>query len=49
MKKLSNKDVLEIRNLLKTSNLKQWEIAEMYNVSRTNISAIATRRSRKYI
>lgn len=32
MKKLSNKDVLEIRDLLKTSNLKQWEIAEMYNV-----------------
>ena len=49
MKKLSNKDVLEIRDLVLSGCFSQRLIAEFYGVSRTNVSAIATRRSRKYI
>jgi hypothetical protein len=38
--KLNNNQVIEIRNLLKTTNLYEREIALLFNVSRSTISSI---------
>ena len=40
--KLNNFQVRVIKNLLKTSTLFQWEIADLFNVSAPNISDINT-------
>lgn len=38
--KLNEKDVIEIRELFKTTNLNDSQIAKMYNVSRVHINGI---------
>jgi predicted XRE-type DNA-binding protein len=48
MAKLSNKQVLKIRNLLKQNILKQCKIAEMFGISPSTICDIKAGRTRKY-
>jgi len=47
--KLTNKDVIEIRELRKSSNLSQREIAKMYGVTRPMIGYIERRKSWTHI
>jgi len=47
--RLTENEVLEIRNAYRLGCFTQTEIAEAYNVSSVNISAIITRRSWKHI
>lgn len=47
--KLTNKQALEIRNLYKTADISQREIAKQFNVSRECIKDVVTFRSFKFI
>ena len=47
--KLTNFDVLKIKLLLKNNSLKQYEIANLYGVSKECISAINRKRTWKHI
>jgi predicted XRE-type DNA-binding protein len=47
--KLKEKDILEIRSLLKNNNIKLKEVARLYGVSISTISAIKTRRKWKHL
>jgi len=47
--KLTNKEVLEIKQLLRTSNYSQNDIAEMFGVSKATINQINTKRHWSHI
>ncbi len=47
--KLSNKEITEIRNLLREQNLIQREIAKIFNICQETVSMINSRRKWKYI
>ena len=47
--KINEQQVIEIRHLLKTTNLTQLEIAKIYNVARTEISRIKNKKRWKYL
>jgi len=49
MSKLSEKDVLEIRKLHKSSNLKNYEIADMFQTNTSNITKITKRVTWKHV
>ena len=45
--KLTDQEVLEIRDLYKHRIFKQWEIGELYGVARTTVGSIVQNRNRK--
>ena len=49
LSKLTDREVLEIRDLYKHRIFKQWEIGEIYGVGRSNIGFIVRNKSRKVV
>ena len=49
LSKLTDREVLEIRDLYKHRIFKQWEIGEIYGVGRSNIGFIVRNKTRKAV